>query len=308
MPPKRHHYLPQFFLERFCTDGLLWVFDRDEDTYRRQQPLNTAVRKDYYTFKEGDGSKSVEIELLLSRIESGARSALDRLDRGETPSGEDRQHIALFVGFLAARVPEFASTVSEIVDHTMKWTMDIMFPSLEATDARMDQFERDRPRATPIDRERFFEFVQGKEYTVEPHRNLVLGTMLKVAIEQADLFAQMNWLVLRAPTKKSFVLSDNPLIVLPSRKPPAAWMGTGILTPGATKLVPLSTSSCLLMGDRGDAFGFVDATEPRVREANLVLTERADRFVFARDERQLRSLIKASGLLAKTRGPRIAFS
>jgi hypothetical protein len=49
-PSRRHHYLPQFYLQNYTgQDGLLCLFDRETKTFRKQQPLNTALERDFYT-------------------------------------------------------------------------------------------------------------------------------------------------------------------------------------------------------------------------------------------------------------------
>lgn len=308
MPPKRHHYIPQFFLERFCRDGIVWLFDRDVGEFRGQQPINTAVIKDYYTFADEDGNKNLEVEALLSRLESDARIVLAKVDQRRTLDEEDRQHLALFVAFQASRVPDFEKTVNEMADHLIKHVGKMSFATPERADALLDAFERDRPQAEPIDRERFREFILSNEYKIETHRSYVIALMLQVALEQARLFTLMNWFVFVPPSKKTYVLSDTPLSILAPRRQQAAWMGVGILTPGATKIVPLGPGACLVMGDRGEAFDYREVSEGLVREANLVTTDRCDRFVFARDELHLRSLVAATGIAARKRGPRIKFS
>jgi len=46
--PKRHHYLPQFYLDKFSRSGSLYIFDRELNEYREQTPTNTAVKSHYY--------------------------------------------------------------------------------------------------------------------------------------------------------------------------------------------------------------------------------------------------------------------
>lgn len=48
--PKRHHFLPEFYLNGFTREGLLCVFDRETGEYRRQAPKNTAVIGHFYAF------------------------------------------------------------------------------------------------------------------------------------------------------------------------------------------------------------------------------------------------------------------
>lgn len=60
--PKRQHYLPKFYLEGFCKDGKLAVYDRESDEVRVQQPLNTGVIGHLYTFEDSEGRKRLELE------------------------------------------------------------------------------------------------------------------------------------------------------------------------------------------------------------------------------------------------------
>jgi hypothetical protein len=80
MPPKRHHYIPKFFLERFCRDGMLWVYDRESNEFRHQSPVNSAVIGDYYAAVGEEGGKNLDAEKLLSRIETAARPVLEKVD------------------------------------------------------------------------------------------------------------------------------------------------------------------------------------------------------------------------------------
>jgi hypothetical protein len=77
---KRNHHLPKFYLQNFTgEDGLLCLFDRETKTFRRQQPLNTALEKDFYTVT-GRGVKADGIEQMLAGLETVARGVITRLD------------------------------------------------------------------------------------------------------------------------------------------------------------------------------------------------------------------------------------
>jgi hypothetical protein len=60
--PKRHHFLPEFYLNGFARDGLLWLYDRGRKQYRRQTPHNTAIIGHYYTFENEKGEKDYSVE------------------------------------------------------------------------------------------------------------------------------------------------------------------------------------------------------------------------------------------------------
>jgi hypothetical protein len=165
MPPKRHHYIPKFFLERFCRDGMLWVYDRESNEFRHQSPVNTAVIGDYYAAVGEEGGKNLDAENLLSRIETAARPVLEKVDAGQELTSEDRQWLAVFIGFLGARVPDFEKMFAELVDHGVKMVTEEAFATLERTRELMARYERARPDAKPIDPEKLREFILRGRFT-----------------------------------------------------------------------------------------------------------------------------------------------
>src|SRR3972149_6577246 len=98
--PKRHHYLPQFYLEGFCRDDLLWVYDRDEKEYRQQTPQNTAVQKYYYSFENDNGERDAEVEGLLSLVETYTKPIIDKINNRESIDGNEKETLSIFIGFL----------------------------------------------------------------------------------------------------------------------------------------------------------------------------------------------------------------
>lgn len=66
--PKRHHYLPAFYLDGFCRDGVLCVFDRERHEYRIQQPKDTAVQGYYYAVTDNDGNRMRQNSAWVSKI------------------------------------------------------------------------------------------------------------------------------------------------------------------------------------------------------------------------------------------------
>src|SRR5260370_31640805 len=92
---KRHHYLPQFYLRRFTADdGFLCLFDREIKEFRKQQPVNTALEKDFYTVTDGDGTKSDRLELMFSGLEGVASNVIERLDSRSTGWTNEEERVS----------------------------------------------------------------------------------------------------------------------------------------------------------------------------------------------------------------------
>lgn len=111
--PKRHHYLPQFYLDRFSHNGRLVVFDELRSQLRVERPLNTAVRGHYYSLLDEAGAKVEEVESDLARIEGRAKPVFQALSARQILSNEERYYLAVFLGFLACRTPAFERSINE---------------------------------------------------------------------------------------------------------------------------------------------------------------------------------------------------
>jgi hypothetical protein len=114
--PKRHHYVPRFYLEEFASKqegsrtGAFWVYDKQGGEPRLQTPKNTAVQSRFYDLShEGE---QVPVEQMLAEIESDAKPVLQRWGRGET-SRKDIPLLARFLADMYVRVPRQIATTEE---------------------------------------------------------------------------------------------------------------------------------------------------------------------------------------------------
>ena len=121
--------------------------------------------------------------------------------------------------------------------------------------------------------------------------------MLEQALDLARVFLQMNWIVLWSPREAAFVTSDNPVVLIPPPNIGTSLPGVGVLTPGATTLIPLSTRTLLCLRNDGlqDGVRYGHVRKNFVRFVNYCVIANSDRFVMARDEAHLRSLVRRTG-------------
>lgn len=67
-----HHFVPQFYLRRFVgSDGLLWVYDKDNDRTFGTNPKNIAAEHRFYQLPDHFPDSSI-MEGQLSEIENEA--------------------------------------------------------------------------------------------------------------------------------------------------------------------------------------------------------------------------------------------
>lgn len=106
--PKRHHYVPRLFLERFAEDGLLFVRRRDGITFATGA-ANVAVDTGFYDPRLDDGSTSKVVEHVLADIEGLMANVFRAIDGfGEVPARgtPDREVFAVYLALQCTRTPE----------------------------------------------------------------------------------------------------------------------------------------------------------------------------------------------------------
>ncbi len=284
--PKRHHYLPEFYLDRFTGSGRLWVFDRSKGQLRGTTPRNTAVIGHYYSFTDESGERRADVERLLAAIEAAAKPAFDALESGADFSREDRFRLARFLGLLMARTPAFERSLNEI---TTGFAEVILRKNLEDPEAAKNF---DGPP------EEFIEYLDSGEFALEVGDNTRLGLMLKQGDNFGERFFCASWLIAKADRNTSFVTCDNPFGLLfppeiPTAKREWAW---GVSRPEIVRTFPLSPQTCILFNELGDDMRTIELTRDQVRYVNLATIVETETYAIARDEAHLRSLARAGDL------------
>jgi hypothetical protein len=114
---KRHHYVPEFYLSYFLSKGekTLWVYDKQKSGEPRpQQPKDTAVIGQYYTFETPSGQKE-NLEEGFSQIEGLAQPILKRWQEPKAiPEVQEIEVMAAFLAFLCTRGPRAVRMTTEL--------------------------------------------------------------------------------------------------------------------------------------------------------------------------------------------------
>lgn len=294
-PSKRHHYLPQFYLQRFTgEDGMLCLFDRESKEFRKQQPLNTALQKDFYTIMDADGLKSDGIEQMFSGLESVACDVITRLDAHHTCWKHERERVsfAIFIAYFYTRTPAFDQGQTALAEHLYRVWMKANHPTAEVTAQWFQKFaEKTGEQVDNETVEEFFRTVRDDTYDVEVPRQHNIRVMVDSALHLAEILLTMNWTFVQAPRGLAFITSDAPFIIAP---PPGEsdWRAYGVLTPGAASTIPLSPSTCLVIAGQGgkDSYGHIQKDAARRINANVAMN--SERFIIARDQPYLERLVK----------------
>lgn len=286
--PKRQHYLPAFYLKGFTRDGLLWLYDRQKDEYRRQPPHNTAVIGHYYTTSTDSGERDYSVENHLATVEAEAKPVIAKLEAGEDITVEERVEFAYFLALLLSRTPKHERELEEIGDAMHKLLAKEMIPSVEAAAAVLKQCGG-CSETTP---ESFFRFVHEERFHMKASRDFSIEVMLDHALKFSKSLALMDWLIVHADGHASFITSDSPLgYIVGEKERRSREPVLGLASEKVTKLIPLTCQTAMVIGGFGARFGHFSVDRNQVREINEIVSIECERFVIGRDEALLRSLI-----------------
>ncbi len=309
---RRHHYLPQMYLRGFA-DGAeqVWVFDRKEAKYLHQGILNTAVKKDFYTIIGPDGEKTDEVETMMANIvESPMKAIIERLDkRNLTWEGEDRAILALFVALLRTRNLAFDRDQNELTDQFHRWWTKAKYSSVEATEESLREYTSETGEdMSHVSAQELFDMIRDDQYEINNPRQNNIQMMMSLALEIAQAVFRLNWEILSAPKGCPFITCDNPFTVVPPPFFDDSLQGYGILTPGASTVVPLSSKTAICFHGEGQRVRGAVVHKDFLRNTNMVVAANSERFVIARDEPLLRSVVRKGKLAQWQRPPQFTMN
>lgn len=133
--PKKHHYLPQFFLDRWCVDGRLMEFRRPHENLvsKRKSPAATGYETDLYANEAKlDPLERQALEMVfMQKVDDGAAAALTYLEeKGRKPTDPRlRDAWSRFLMSLLHRSPERVRHLSAKVK---AYEENKLIPELEA--------------------------------------------------------------------------------------------------------------------------------------------------------------------------------
>lgn len=239
----------------------MWVYDRENGTYNRQQPINTAVISHHYTVVDEKGQKDTKIESFLAKLEGNAKPVIDKLDAGELPEGQEDCVLALFISYLMMRVPSMEEAITRSTKETTKRVLNHL---------KCGDLERN----------------------VEVPRGFYFGTMIENAHEMAPRFRKMNWSFYRAVPEASFMTSDCPFLITPPKRKSTPSAGYGILTPKTKKIIPLSQKTIMVMEDFGECRAMNTIDSEDVCHFNMTTAANCNRWLYGSDQELLATIVK----------------
>jgi hypothetical protein len=243
--PKRHHYVPRNYLERFADSSQLFVRRRDGTNFTTSC-VNVAVESGFYDIELPGGGKSKEVEEVLADIEGSTAQVLRSIDdteRAPSLGSHDREVLSVYLALQMTRTPEQRER--------------ILFPERLAVFLDGRELTRDLVASylaehhlgfTPTDSEvegawTFASVALQERSKLTPE--LSMRIMLDMVGTLAPRLAALHWCV-EHDRKQRFVTSDSPLVLW---RPPThrdGFEGFGIDTSNEIRL-PLDPGKQLVL-------------------------------------------------------------
>ena len=289
----KHHYIPVFYQRHFTApDGLLWVYDRLLKTCKQLHPLSICFQHDLYAFKTLTGGLDQIVETeFLRKVDGLASSALKKLPTVlAAPGPELLGEITYFAALQQTRVPANKAMISMIHEGGANDLMEVAFANVERATAVMNKYEAETGEKSKVTPESMVESVKNKTIKAVATETPFIESVVKHTDFVAKTFTELDVKILISPPQVGFILSDNPVTLVPPPKLTVA----GFKSPGTFTFMPLTRRLCLRLGQPGSGNGPKNIDRETVRFINENTAINSERFVMSPSKLQIESVIRRS--------------
>lgn len=260
-PPKRHHYVPEFYLKRFAAMSRAATKKR-KATYRicrveRRSGQNSkkllgvsdaAVETDFYSIETADHRRVAEAEHMIGVFETAASFAFANFDskgRDYFPDTVDRENLAHFMALQFVRGPQTVALHEEVATKASRMILRMVASSPDRVRSHLRDGADDPTDEAVASAVRSLR-ADAETIEVTPHRNVVVGSIFSSAKEFVPYFLLRNWTVVRTPIP--LLTSDQPIVLWSRGEGGSKWGGIGLATAEAI-VYPLDRHRALILRD-----------------------------------------------------------
>ncbi len=283
MTKRRHHYLPEFYLEGFIdplNKPYIWVYEKGDPEIKKASVKDIAIEKHYYSFITQEGQRDSEtFENFLASIENNVAPVFKKIKNQEILSEEERSWFAIFLGSLVTRVPNFRESIEESSAEVIKRINLKMASDRKSFESMIRSYENKTGNKLGLPIEDLQEFIRDGKYKikVDPQFSLFMVTLL---YEFGLIFHKMNWTIFISDDH-SFVTSDNPLFYNDPTHDPRSPVGVGFLNKNIRLTFPVTKELALLATWSGRKDFYSKTTNKFVRAINRRTIQSALKFIFS---------------------------
>ena len=272
--PRRHHYVPRFYLERFADQrGRLRAFNRQSGESITTSAKSVAVERDFYKIPDGVGIPVETLEELFSMAESDAAAAMRKVVAEGRVGVAERYVLAPYIALQTLRTRRSRNTRREMFE----WVETLQAQIRLRERLSSGEFERESDRASA---EELLGQLEAGEIRIGLDDEAFVGMSL-LGLEEVslELLEGWNWLVVML-TGPKFVTSDHPVCLLGEPEPGSP--GTNVGVGNALEIwLPVDPRHALVLSrDHALVSPLIDLSNGHVRCINLRLALENERWTF----------------------------
>ena len=284
--PRKHHYVPQFYLRGFTVDGKrdgqLWILDKKAGRQWESTVKKSARQTDLYRVELKDGGDPASLEKILSVIEGMVAPILQQTIETQTlPEGQPFELLLNMVALMALRVPLLISFSKHIASDLARQLNRDLVATPEAWKAVDDRVRAEKTGLPEVRYEEMKQFVESDEYSIDVDlgQNWLPQVMIDASRPMLFHLSRRRWYItVVAPDAPDLICSDNPVSLSPTPISISS-QNVGFAMPGSLLLLPLSRRMVLVGSFEGIMLPN-PASEKTVALINGATGRSAERYLF----------------------------
>jgi hypothetical protein len=221
--PRKHHYVPAFYLAGFTESGSrtdrLFVFDQGQIKSWPSTPENSAHQRDYNSIDLGPEVDPAYFESnVLAKAEGEfSRVIRESISEQALPAGADFNVLMNFVAVTMARTPRIRQLTNQVTDLLLKKIVLERVASEEGwKDFRRCCTEAGVDLADPGTADEFREFILSKQYSIDLDQTSHVKFLIDSVTKALPLLHERHWsLAFSSAGMADFVCSDAPITLIP---------------------------------------------------------------------------------------------
>ncbi len=275
--PRKHHYLPQFYLEGFRIlpqkgkKPHIWQIEKNGSQKHYNQAItDTGCIRDYYSLDHNQEPDHKTIESLLSTIESKQAKLVQSIIESKRIKNSQVRELAELISLMRYRIPAFASHIEISHRKIVLDTFKIMY--------RSGKFG-----SPPKVLQQMFES-KGIDETlnIKISNWKIIEKILEVGFspESISMLSQLNYQIYYTGETTSFITSDNPVALFHPNYDDLKPYGVGLATKGVELSFPLSSDTLVVAGRHLESGSYL-AKHDHVNEFNRRTIIMGENYIFS---------------------------
>lgn len=266
--PRKHHYLPQFYLRGFSPDGKsVFQIEKASCRYYSGNIKNTAAIRDFHEIDGECVEDPNAVEKRLAALEGGLSTDLKNLLNDGISNISALGEVVALLSLLRMRVP----VVKEHIHESLASTIKMMAKGMEKA-GRL-------PKSPPGLEETLS--VDNLQFTVTNWRCLELMFDMASSSDILSLLGSMRATLYRLEGEESFVTSDQPVSLFHPSITEDHKFGVGPAIKEVEITLPLSSNALLKLDHESGDHKEMLATKEDVIEYNRRTMVSAHKYVFS---------------------------